>query len=316
MKVVYLLGRAHCGSTVMTSLMDNFDRVFSAGELYIMGFPEEKSKRSPCSCGLPKKDCPFWEAVRKRFENGSTDMSWDHFREVVRLCDRASKAPLALLNLKKHKLIEKFIRGKKLLYECIAEESGCETIIETGRNPFIAHVLACNIDNFNILSMVRNGEDFLHSKLRRIQHGHGIWLHQLHFKPKKFFAPFMFLASLSWLYGNILSEIILLLHQNRTLRLRYEDLCADSEKTLKQVARFIDADAQNVSDSVNRGVELPIRHVYNGNMMSRAGKFVFSPTIGIGKSIPATYRWTFRAINWPLMLAYGYWQPLRIKPRS
>ncbi|CAA6691139.1 MULTISPECIES: sulfotransferase domain-containing protein [unclassified Lentimonas] len=291
----------------MASVLDNVDTVFAAGELYILGFPDEKSKRSPCSCGELKQDCSFWCAVQQRFESKSLGLEWDAFRRIVYRCDKISQIPRAAFNRKNSPLFQKYLQGKTLLYQCIADESGCEVIVDTGRNPVIAQFLMRNIQDFSILYMIRNGEDYLYSKLRRIKMGNGMWFHQIQFKPQKFFAPFIFIASCSWFYGNLLSDLISLTHPKRMMRLRYEDFCASPKLTLKKLGRFIDVDTESVIHKIETQTPMPIKHIYNGNMMSRAGTFIFNPSIGVNMSISLLYRVIFRLINWPLMIAYGYW---------
>ena len=164
--------------------------------------------------------------------------------------------------------------------------------------------------------MIRNGEDYLYSKLRRIKLGQGMWFHQIQLKPRTFFAPFMIIASCSWFYGNLLSDMIALAYPKRVMRLRYEDFCAAPKQTLKELGDFIGIDTESIMYKVEMQTPMPIKHIYNGNMMSREGTFTFDPSIGMNMPIPLLYRIIFRLINWPLMLAYGYWSRPKTAPES
>lgn len=68
-KVIYLLGGAHSGSTLLSLLLGTSDQIFNAGELKFYSlhrqadFPRWQEIKNVCMCGAPAGDCPFWAEV-------------------------------------------------------------------------------------------------------------------------------------------------------------------------------------------------------------------------------------------------------------
>jgi hypothetical protein len=55
---VFLLGKAHCGSTLLLRLLGKHPDVLAVGEL--MRVSESLERGSPCTCGALLAACPFW----------------------------------------------------------------------------------------------------------------------------------------------------------------------------------------------------------------------------------------------------------------
>jgi hypothetical protein len=56
---VFLLGKAHCGSTLLLRLLGQHPAVLAVGEL--MRVSESLERGSPCTCGVALAACPFWQ---------------------------------------------------------------------------------------------------------------------------------------------------------------------------------------------------------------------------------------------------------------
>ncbi len=55
---VFLLGKAHCGSTLLLRMLGRHFSVLAVGEL--MRVRDALERESPCTCGEPLPGCPFW----------------------------------------------------------------------------------------------------------------------------------------------------------------------------------------------------------------------------------------------------------------
>jgi hypothetical protein len=305
-RIVYITGRAHCGSTVVGGLLDNFPGVLTAGELYIIGRGEKLNDILTCTCGERLKECPMWRAVRERFNQSEDGVTWDRHAEVLPRCETLWQGLSLALNRKTKPLLRDLLRGEKRLYELIADEAGVETIVDTGRNPFIVLFLLANLSHFRVIHLVRNGEDFLYSKLHRMESGKGFKWYRYHWKKLPFYAPYIFLGAISWFVGNLLVEWVRRLYPERVLLVRYEDVCKEPSWELARIADFMGSDASTAIARVAAGDEMTIRHMYTGNPMAKPGKFTFRPDTG--KPLPARYRVLFRVVAWPLMWKYGYFR--------
>ncbi|SCC79482.1 sulfotransferase [Saliniramus fredricksonii] len=69
-KVVYIAGRGHSGSTLLDLILGSHSRLVSVGEIKQKALTRlfsNVSKR-PCTCGARVGDCKFWNAVRTKLE--------------------------------------------------------------------------------------------------------------------------------------------------------------------------------------------------------------------------------------------------------
>jgi len=57
MKVLYILGSGHCGTTLLNLILDSHSQIIGLGEI------ESLDKQPVCSCGEPVASCRFWKDV-------------------------------------------------------------------------------------------------------------------------------------------------------------------------------------------------------------------------------------------------------------
>ncbi len=62
--VIYILGSAYCGSTILGFLLGASRDVFNAGE--VAYYPRLQHQDEMCSCGVPSTECDFWQPVYER----------------------------------------------------------------------------------------------------------------------------------------------------------------------------------------------------------------------------------------------------------
>src|SRR5437763_16836487 len=60
------MGRGHSGSTILDILLGGGAAVESVGEL-VSGL-EWYEAGTPCACGAPMRECPYWAEIRRRVE--------------------------------------------------------------------------------------------------------------------------------------------------------------------------------------------------------------------------------------------------------
>jgi hypothetical protein len=277
----------------------------TAGELYVIPREEELRDVLQCTCGRPLMECPFWGALREKLADGDK-LSWKAHARTLEKSGTLGQAIALTKNRKSTPPLDSLLRGKERLYRLIAEEAGAHTVVDTGRNPFIAVYLLANIPGMKVLHLVRHGEDFLYSKLHRMQSGKGFKWYRYHWTNLHVYAPYIVLGSISWFLGNLLCEYVRWRYPDRVKRVRYEDICADPSGELRKLGEWIGCDPSGVIEKVRAGEALTIKHMYNGNPLARLGPFVFRPDVN--KPLPLRYRIIFRLIAWPLMWKYGYFR--------
>lgn len=100
-RVLYVFGTGHCGSTILSFVLDTHPKIICLGEAK----PNVKiQRRNPqdfsCSCGLTVSQCPFWqqlfELVQQQGLRFSADDWTNDYRYRNRLLNRLFETRLAL----------------------------------------------------------------------------------------------------------------------------------------------------------------------------------------------------------------------------
>lgn len=60
-KLIYIMGSANCGSTLLTSVLSRHSRIATVGELKMSAIPDYRNYT--CGCGVEFLECEFWKQV-------------------------------------------------------------------------------------------------------------------------------------------------------------------------------------------------------------------------------------------------------------
>lgn len=85
-RVAYVVGSSHSGSTLFAFLADQHPEIASIGETAVKrGIRwERRAAEQPCSCGLPLDRCPFWRDIFDDVTATGTRFSAEHWRTDYR----------------------------------------------------------------------------------------------------------------------------------------------------------------------------------------------------------------------------------------
>lgn len=299
-RVIYIMGRGHSGSTVFDAILGNSPEIESVGELVsAIAKPERQ-----CSCGLPLKDCSYWTKVKDKFEESS--LEWT--KEVTQIVNQAHLKKLfsTVTSKSSSAWIESLVKVQDLLFSAILSSSGKNIIVDSSKEFTRAIFLLRFFPNAKVIHLVRNPEGTLASDMHRIVGKVGITILRKKIKSKNITPLLMIFRAISWSVGNMIAEITRLFFPSRVIRLRYEDLTMHTEESLKRVAEFIDVDLTTVINSVISQEKMAIGHNIGGNHMRLKKEFIFDPQAGGKRPLAKRYRLLARFFCWPLMLVYGY----------
>jgi len=117
MRVVYIAGTAHSGSTLLDLMLNAHPKIISVGEVlklnrWLAYRNSEKKTYAKCSCGAPSLwKCPFWSAVdaKMRVLNGKSLAELDVFSE-------RDRNPISAPNVLMFKAIEA-VSGKSIIVD-------------------------------------------------------------------------------------------------------------------------------------------------------------------------------------------------------
>lgn len=301
-RIVYVMGRGHSGSTLLDSLLGAASTAFGVGEL-AAGM---RRYDQPCSCGESIGDCTVWTSIRRRFEV-TMSLGWDEAGCIIEQQARVQHFVEGWFARPEGSEVERLVHLTRQMLAAIADESGASVVIDSSKEISRGLFLAKFVPEARLVHLVRNPEDMLASTLERIRSGVGFRFMRRTYRRSWLEPLFIAIGSIGWLVGNVLAELAAShAGTSRSLRLRYEDLCADAPTELRRLGRFAGLDLTDVVDAVQSGASLPLGHKLAGNRLLGTGGLRFDPSRASDRRLPFAYVILNRLITWPLMIRYGY----------
>jgi hypothetical protein len=263
---IYILGASHSGSTLLAMLLNAHPDIATIGETSRGGMGEVNTYR--CSCGKLIKDCLFWRNITNRLQSEFSDFSLSNFgtkfeypssRVVNRILQFEHRGPV-LEALRDTAL--KFSPGwrrarQEVALHCyglasvVLAESNARIFVDSSklahRLKFLLHIPEFNI---KVIHLIRDGravaltymrqDEFADSKEPSLRRGgRGMKAeHTSNSLPMKKAAD-------EWRRCLRSAKFILaILDKSRWIEVCYENLCRDTENTLKRIFEFLDLDPQ------------------------------------------------------------------------
>lgn len=259
-RVIYIMGSGRSGTTLLGSILGEFNAVFGAGEvsyLWERGILEPRG----CGCGRPPMQCPVWGPVIERVAAGRdpADLAREQLllRQHLRL--RHTRRLLKGGPIERtHGTVNSSERADtryglllEEVYVALAEQTGSSTIIDTSKHPADAAILGrlTRVDSV-FVHVVRDPRAVTHSWRRRKE---GIARRKT------------VLAAMDWEATNRAADAVRRRHNEASLLLRYEDLMAGPGKQVARIlARAGLPDALTPFSGPNT-VNLTTNHTVSGN---------------------------------------------------
>jgi hypothetical protein len=290
-RVLYIAGLPHSGSTVLARVLGEVEGLFAAGEVYALS--ERITNGDRCGCGELLGECPFWTAVlRRAFPDGD---ALPRVRTERRWIKGRTLAPLALGRDRGR--LRAYRRDLERLYRAIAAESGCRVVVDSSKSPTYAY----------ILEGVRGLELSVVHLLRDPRATSYSWSVDPHFHRTR--GPAF---GARWTLWNLELEALAARRRGRFVRLRLEDFVEDPVARTRRVLRLVGAEDAELP-FVDGSARLPGHHMVEGH----ASRF---DTGVVPIRASATWRerlsprreLTTSLLASPLQLLYGY--PLVRRP--
>lgn len=301
-KVIYIAGDNHCGSTIVGRVLGQLDGCFMAGEIRDLWSRGVKD-RVECSCGQPIPECEVWGRVLARSSGeplpdaqAMIDLQWEPTRSrhigVMMLPDRKRRLERRWADL---------IAYTARLYRTIVEVTGCRVIVDTSKAPFYGLMLGLvpEID-LRYIHLVRDPRGSAFSWFqRRIQSAKKKGLEH-HGRPSE---PAI---SLRWAALNVLSEFVGGC-TDASMRLRYEDFLRDAGGTIEQIARFAGEPAPRQPLVIDHSVEIQQGHIGLGNPSRMdAGRVALRRDDRWVAGMSGLDKVLVSGLTLPLFIRYGY----------
>jgi sulfotransferase family protein len=122
MRVIYIAGTSHSGSTLLDLMLNAHPEIIAAGEVLklnrqLAAQPSRKRSLAPCSCGAPTLwECPFWSEVDKRTRD-------------------SAGASLSDLDVQDYAPTQRGAAPNEIVFEAMAEVSGRNFIVDSSKLP-------------------------------------------------------------------------------------------------------------------------------------------------------------------------------------
>jgi hypothetical protein len=226
--ILYIAGMARTGSTILGELLGRVPDVIYVGEL--SQFWRRYSRRELCSCGKALPECDFWSRVVEEAFGG---LPSGRAEQLVGLERRAfRRRALQMLCSTRwasgRGAASEMSRERDRLYAAASKVAGSSWIVDASKSPFFGASLAClSTVSLDIVQIVRDPRGVAYSWRKRVQSDS---------EPSDLARKATVVIAVQWMADNLMVQVALRRLAHRYVLVRYEDLVADPERWLSQVA--------------------------------------------------------------------------------
>ena len=211
-KVLYILGGGHSGSTVLSLIIGAAPEVINAGELKFYSrhsdrnFSRWKEVENRCTCGEEAVSCPFWAEVEKI----SPDLE---IRYQPGICAYLG----TILSGSRSYYLDDLVLFKNILQTAAVQFPGAKIILDTSKSLPRYLQLRANPDiDVTAIFLVRDGRGYFNSYRKRHQARSFFWL-------------------LQWAGINLFALLHLAIGKDHFYWLSYDRFTREPDKYLKEI---------------------------------------------------------------------------------
>lgn len=299
-KVVYVLGAARGGTTIVGRLLGTLEGAAFGGELRRLWGPAQRPGRT-CGCGRPLRECEIWSKV---LATGSTYRSddpseiarmqrsvaprhmWWHAWRMVR---SGSSPPPASVQAR-------YLTTLSDLYSAFARATGCDLVVDTSKKAPDAALLrfGSGITPYCV-QVVRDPRGVVYSRRKRTTPGATS-------RPR----PLLTLrTALHWVVTQLAAEAVRRRYgPRRSILVRYEEFADDPGAVIGSVARLVEApDPGRLAAGV--AIDVGVGHGPDGNGRFTATQVVLRRDDAWKTELHPLDRALATLITYPLLRRYG-----------
>jgi hypothetical protein len=299
--VLFLAGLGRSGSTLLERLLGQLPGVQTLGEtvhLWVRSIRDNER----CGCGPAFRDCEFWPQVGEAAFGGWDRVDVARVESLRASIDRLRHIP-AVIGRASPDLAE-YTDYYARLYAASHQVSGAQWLVDSSKHPSMAHCLRRNAAiDLRVVHVVRHPGAAAYSwtkVVRRPDVVAGSRSDQLmtRYSPSR--------TAALWDAENAATGSLRRLGVP-VLRVRYEDLVADPQRSLRDVVSFMDLPASTPLPLDGATAQLAATHTASGNPMRfTTGAITIRADERWREQLPARDRRLVAALTWPLARAYGY----------
>ena len=267
LRVLYIIGTARSGSTVLNTLLGSHPEIMGTGELgYLSEFGH--AFQAVCSCGIQATECDFWSRVYSEWLGAGGPESMEDYVSLQRRFEQGRFGPKETVSPKARPSAA-YLRYSRLaanLLRAISEVSGKRIIVDSTKTPWRALMLASLPGvELRVLHLVRHPAGVVWSMKKPLLANEK--LKTINESPRHVVR-----SSLYWLIFNLQAAFVRKsLPSSHSLRVRYEDLVRRPIETMRRIGRLLDCDLEAVGRLAADGGGFSVEHTIAGNRLRMDG---------------------------------------------
>jgi len=257
--VLYFMGTARSGSTILEILLANGVGVFGAGELTSLiqdGFCENK----PCACGEDCHQCAVWGKVLQSLDmTGDEYVEWAALQKKMDWHDGFIRQIFSVVSERDKKSYRDF--NMRLLM-AIQQVTGCKVILDSskyaGRALALARILNMNL---KVICLTRSPAGLMSSFQKPNMDEQ---------QPKSTVA-----AMIYYVVTLALLRVATVLLRGRVHQLSYEAMLSAPDESLKQLEKWAGVDLTDSRKRLQANQGFSVGHIVTGNRLRKQGQVYF-----------------------------------------
>ena len=303
MRVVYVTGAGHIGSTILDIVLGNHPHIQGVGEVskvHRSGWVTDSRRR--CACGSSVAECAFWPKVRARWAATVGGDDVDRYVYLQGLFERYRTAwPRLLWNsLRPSSDFQEYLHKTQALYEAIRDVSGRSVIVDSSLTPRRAYALTLNREiDLSLIHLVRDGRGVIWSLM----------------KPNKKTLTKVYKPAPSWrttkywISANLQSAwVFQRVREEKRQRIRYEDFVTNPSMILNRIGTLVGEDMSSLAEDVATHRAIRAGHTVGGSSVRMSKDILVKPDFAWQDLLPAKDRRVFWLLAGWLAQRYGYTQ--------
>lgn len=260
MKVIYIMGAGHIGSTILDLVLSSHPQIESLGEVskfHNYGWNLDENRH--CACGLTVYDCQFWTQVRRDW---SAMTGSEYAERYLYLQPKYERTRSAWGRLIRNRIIREpefaeYLHGTGAMYQAIHQTGGKEYLVDSSLTPKRAYAQTMNTKiDFYLIHLVRDGRGVIWSLKKPNKK-----------IPAKAYIPAPAERTTKyWISANLQSSFVFRsIDEKKRMLIRYEDFATNPSNVLNQIGGMIGEDLSGlIKDTKLTNTNQP-RHTVGGN---------------------------------------------------
>jgi hypothetical protein len=300
-KIIYITGAGHTGSTILDMAISAHPSIESLGEIskfHRFGWVPNDNRK--CACGLTVYGCPFWTQVRKEWLDLIADGDSERYMKLEKQFEDTRSGWLWFLqnNYKPSTEFADHLRGTEALYEAVQKVSGSPILVDSSLNPRRAYGLTLNPNiDLHLIHLVRDGRGIIWSLKKPGKKT----------LTKEYIPAPSWRTTRYWITANLqCAWVFKHVKEDKRLTIRYEDFVTNPAMILDRVGTLIGEDLSGRVTDGSLVRSQKERHTVAGNRARMQKEIRVKPDFAWLENLPEKDRKLYWQMAGWLAQRYGY----------